>query len=157
MFSVSVNRRDFVLLVESPEETSRLLVPQHFVEILQTVLDDRFELSGDATGWGVNFSSNLKATPSDTVRLQFIFGEGIQNYMNDSPVDVGIVNNFSNPVTPILGEAVPIIGIVAFLDHNWNQRFSTAVGYSLQDNDNTEGQAPNAFKTGHLRVVLRSP
>jgi len=32
------------------------------------VLDDRFELSGDATGWGLNFSSNLKATASDIVR-----------------------------------------------------------------------------------------
>ena len=116
------------------------------------VLDDRFELSGDATGWGLNFSSNLKATASDTVRLQFVFGEGIQNYMNDSPVDVGIVNNFSNPVTPVLGEAVPIIGVVAFLDHTWNPRFSTAVGYSLQDNDNTEGQTPNAFKTGHYAL-----
>jgi len=116
------------------------------------VLDDRFELSGDATGWGLNFSSNLKATASDIVRLQFVFGGGIQNYMNDSPVDVGIVNSFSNPVTPILGEAVPIIGVVAFLDHTWNPRFSTAVGYSLQDNDNTEGQAPNAFKTGHYAL-----
>ena len=31
----------------------------------------------------------------DTIRLQFVFGEGIQNYMNDSPVDIGIVNNFA--------------------------------------------------------------
>jgi hypothetical protein len=30
------------------------------------------------------------------VRLQYVFGEGIQNYMNDSPVDIGIENNFSN-------------------------------------------------------------
>ena len=116
------------------------------------VLDDQFELSGDGTGWGLNFSSNLKASANDTVRLQFVFGEGIQNYMNDSPADVGIVNNFSDPVTPILGEPLPIIGIVAFLDHNWNQRFSTAVGYSFQDIDNTEGQAPNAFKTGHYAL-----
>ena len=54
--------------------------------------------------------------------------------------------------TPILGEPLPIIGIVAFLDHSWNQRFSTAVGYSFQDIDNTEGQAPNAFKTGHYAL-----
>jgi hypothetical protein len=116
------------------------------------VLDDQFELSGDATGWGVNLSSNLKPTANDTVRLQFVFGEGIQNYMNDAPADIGIKNNFGNPVTPILGEPLPIIGLVAFLDHNWNQRFSTAVGYSLVDIDNTEGQAPNAFKTGHYAL-----
>ena len=59
------------------------------------VLDDQFDLSGDATGWGLNLSSNLKAGKNDTIRLQFVFGEGIQNYMNDSPVDIGIVNNLS--------------------------------------------------------------
>ncbi len=85
------------------------------------VLDDQFDLSGDATGWGLNLSSNLKAGSSDTIRLQVVFGEGIQNYMNDAPVDIGIVNNFQNPVTPITGEALPIVGIVAFLDHTWNE------------------------------------
>jgi DcaP outer membrane protein len=116
------------------------------------ILDDQFDLSGDATGWGLNLSSNLKASENDTIRLQFVFGEGIQNYMNDSPVDIGIENNFSNPVTPILGKPIPIIGIVAFLDHNWNEKMSSAVGYSYQDNDNTEAQAPNAFRDGHYAL-----
>jgi DcaP outer membrane protein len=116
------------------------------------VLDDRFELSGDATGWGLNFSSNLKATSKDTVRLQFVFGEGIQNYMNDAPADVGIVNNFGNPVTPILGEPLPVVGVVAFLDHTWNERFTSTVGYSLTDIDNTDAQAPDAYRTGHYAL-----
>jgi nucleoside-specific outer membrane channel protein Tsx len=116
------------------------------------VLDDQFDLSGDATGWGLNFSSNLKAGANDTIRLQFVLGEGIQNYLNDSPVDIGIVNNFSNPVTPILGEPLPIVGIVAFLDHTWNSRFSSTIGYSWQDIDNTDGQTPDAFKTGHYAL-----
>ena len=34
-------------------------------------LDDAFDLSGDATGWGMNLSSNLKAGESDVLRLQF--------------------------------------------------------------------------------------
>jgi hypothetical protein len=114
------------------------------------VLDDAFDLSGSATGWGVNLSSNLKVGPEkkDTVRLQFVFGEGIQNYMNDSPVDVGIANNLSNPVTPVVGKALPIVGIVAFLDHFWSDEFSSTIGYSRQDIDNTDAQAPDAFKTG---------
>jgi glutaminase len=97
------------------------------------VLDDQFDLSGDATGWGINLSSNLKASKSDVIRLQFVFGEGIQNYMNDSPVDIGIENNLGNAVTPILGKPIPIVGIVAFLDHTWNEKFSSAVGLSWQD------------------------
>jgi glutaminase A len=115
-------------------------------------LDDQFDLSGSATGWGINLSSNLKASDSDVIRLQFVVGEGIQNYMNDSPVDIGIVNNFQDPVRPIVGEPIPLVGIVAFLDHTWNKKFSTAIGYSYQDNDNTEGQAPDAFSVGHYAL-----
>jgi hypothetical protein len=123
------------------------------------VLDDQFQLGGSTLGWGINVSSNIKATSSDTIRLQGVFGAGIQNYMNDSPVDVGIVPNPGNPTTPILGELVPITGVVAFLDHNWGSDMSTAIGYSGQFNDNTDGQAPSAFKNGHyvLGNVLYSP
>jgi glutaminase A len=115
-------------------------------------LDDPFDLSGDATGWGINLSSNLKPTKNDTVRLQFVFGEGIQNYMNDSPVDIGVENNFSNPVTPIVGKPIPIVGIVAFLDHTWNESFTSSFGYSWQDNDNTDAQAPDAFRVGQYAL-----
>ena len=123
------------------------------------MLDDDFELSDSAVGWGINLSSNIKFGGSDTLRLQGVFGEGIQNYMNDSPVDVGIVRDVGSRVTPIRGETIPITGIVAFLDHNWNSKVSTAIGYSGQMNDNTEGQAPDAFKNGHyvLGNVLYSP
>jgi len=116
------------------------------------VLNDVFDLSGDATGWGLNFSSNLKPTARDVIRLQFVFGEGIQNYMNDSPLDIGIVNNFSNPTTPILGKPIPVVGLSAFIDHTWNEKFSSTVGYSRQDNDNTEAQAPNAFRDGQYAL-----
>jgi hypothetical protein len=115
-------------------------------------LDDAFDLSGDATGWGWNVSSNLKFGSSDVLRLQFTVGEGVQNEMNDSPVDIGIVNNFANAVTPILGEPVPIVAYAVFLDHTWNTKFSTAIGYSWQDNDNTEAQSPDAFKVGHYAL-----
>jgi DcaP outer membrane protein len=113
------------------------------------VLDDEFELSGSATGWGINLSSNLNASKSDVVRLQFVFGEGIQNYMNDAPVDVGIQDNLQNSVTPIVGKALPIIGIVAFVDHTWNSEFTSTFGYSMTDIDNTNSQAPNAYRRGH--------
>ena len=125
--------------------------------ILRTIkwddtLDDAFDLSGDAVGWGLNLSSNINAGANDVVRLQLVFGEGIQNYMNDSPVDIGIENNLSNPVRPILGKPVPIIGIVAFVDHTWNEKYSSTFGYSRQDNDNLDAQAANAFKDGQYAL-----
>lgn len=123
------------------------------------VLADDFDLSGSATGWGINLSSNLNVGKNDVIRLQYVFGEGIQNYMNDSPIDVGVVRDVSNRVTPVRGETIPIRGLVAFLDHKWNDEFTTALGYSRQDNDNTADQAPNAFKTGQYALgnVLYTP
>ena len=115
-------------------------------------LDDAFDLSGDATGWGWNVSSVLKPSENDALRMQFTVGEGVQNEMNDSPVDIGVVTNFSDPVRPLIGKPIPIVAYSVFLDHTWNERFSSAVGYSWQDNDNTDAQAADAFKTGHYAL-----
>ena len=60
-------------------------------------LDDEFDLSGDATGWGWNVSSVLKAGEKDALRVQFTVGEGIQNEMNDSPIDIGVAEQLLGP------------------------------------------------------------
>jgi hypothetical protein len=112
--------------------------------------DDAFDLGGTETGAGLNFTSNVKFTQNDTGRFAFVFGQGIQNYMNDAPVDVGIeLTPGGDPRRPITGVALPMWSMVAFLDHNWNKRFSTAVGYSFMDIDNSNGQAANAYHRGH--------
>ncbi len=81
------------------------------------------------------------------------FGEGVQNYWNDAPVDVGIRNNFQDPRTPVVGEALPILGIVAFLDLNWSDKWTSTVGYSLVDIDNTDGMTDSAFKKGQYALA----
>jgi len=100
-------------------------------------------------GWGVNLSSIWKLGSASTIRLQYVFGEGIQNYMNDSPIDIGIVNRQQNLTRPFEGEPIPITGLVAYIDHSWSEKFTSSFGYSSQYNDNTDGQAPDAFKDGH--------
>jgi hypothetical protein len=114
--------------------------------------DDQYDLSGDAFGWGVNLTSTLKATKSDVLRLGLVYGEAIQNYMNDSPVDLGIVRQPGNALAPVTADPIPILGITAFVDHAWNTRWTSAVGYSYQDNDNREGQNPDAFRRGHYAL-----
>ena len=114
---------------------------------------DEYDLSGSATGWGLNLSSNIKLGKSNTLRLQVVYGEGVENYMNDATVDIGIVPNPGNPVSPIKGVAIPLLGTVAFLDHNWSEKFSTAVGFSTFDMDNTSGQRPDAFASGRYALV----
>jgi hypothetical protein len=114
---------------------------------------DQFNLTGEATGWGVNLSTNLKFQKKHVIRGQVAYGEGVENYWNDAPVDVGIKNNFSNPTTPVVGKALPILGIVGFVDSNWTEKWSTTVGYSLVDIDNSDGQAPSAFKKGQYALA----
>jgi hypothetical protein len=116
------------------------------------VLDDQFDLSGSATGWGINATSNLNAGKNDVLRVAFVFGEGIENAMNDSPVDIGVQNNPGNAVTPIVGKPLPIVAFSVFVDHKWNDNYTSAFGYSRQDIDNTDAQAPTAFKTGQYML-----
>ena len=115
---------------------------------------DQFDLGGSEIGAGLNLTSNLKFTPNNTGRFAFVFGQGIQNYMNDAPVDVGIeLTPGGDPRRPIKGVALPMWSMVAFLDHNWNKRFSTAVGYSFMDIDNSNGQSPDAYHRGHYGLA----
>ncbi len=109
------------------------------------------DLSGDALGWGVNLSTNIKIGKKVTFRGQALYGEGVQNYMNDAPVDVGI-RKTGVPSLPIEGVALPVTGLVGFFDINWNEKFSTAIGYSSIDIDNSDGQNNDAFKKGQYIV-----
>jgi hypothetical protein len=113
------------------------------------------DASGDVMGWGLSLSSNLKIGASNTARLQFLHGEGIENYMNDAPADVGIEVTTSGAD----GVALPVSGAVAFLDHAWNPKFSTSVGYSQVVIENSNGQTPDAFHLGQyaLANLLYSP
>jgi hypothetical protein len=106
-----------------------------------------FDLSGDVTGWGINLSTNLKFN-RDTLRASIVYGEGIQNYMNDAPADVGASDDPDQ-----IGEALPLVGLVLFYDRVWSDEWSTAVGYSRLDIDNSVGQSADAFQTGQYALV----
>jgi hypothetical protein len=114
--------------------------------------DDAYDLSGSATGWGINLSTNVNLGPH-VFRGSVVYGEGIQNYMNDATVDIGIRDNFQNPLKPVVGTALPLIGIVAFLDLNWNEKWTSTVGYSLLDMDNSNGQSTDAFNKGQYALA----
>ena len=115
--------------------------------------NEAFDLAGDDVGWGLNLSSNIRTDSKGTLRLEVIYGEGVENYMNDAPVDIGIQNNFTDPVTPIVGKAVPVLGLVAFYDRNWNEKWSSTIGWSMVNIDNTDGQAPSAYHQGQYALV----
>lgn len=112
-----------------------------------------YDISGNALGWGLNLTTVLNLGPMDVFRGGVIYGAGVENYMNDAPVDVGVVDNTSNPAQPFLGKVVPVTGVSAFIDHNWTSTLSTSIGYSFCHLDNTSGAAPSAYKTGQYAIV----
>jgi hypothetical protein len=109
---------------------------------------DLIDTHGNAVGWGVNLSGNyIFNNKRDTARLQLVYGKGIQNYMNDAPVDVGA---FATGVLrkPVDGRPLSNFGAVAFLDHAWNDKFTSSVGYSAIDVENSGLQDPSSFSRG---------
>jgi hypothetical protein len=114
--------------------------------------NDAVNLGGHAIGWGLNLSSNLKMGKNDIAKLEIVYGAGVQNYMNDAPVDVGIKNT-GNPAAPVKGVALPMLGIVSFLDHNWSSRFSSSIGYSMLNIENSNAQNPSDFHQGHYALT----
>jgi hypothetical protein len=116
---------------------------------VDTVADD-FDLGGSATGAGVGLTSNVNFSKNNVGKFSFVYGDGIENYMNDAPVDVGIeLTHSTNPRTPIKGVALPVTGVMAYLDHVWTKRFSSSIGYSMLNISNSDGQTPDAFHRGH--------
>ncbi len=109
------------------------------------------DLGGHTWGWGVNLSSNVPLAQKDVLKLSVLYGNGIQNYMNDAPVDVAPKLQ-ANPRTPIDGVPLPVLGIVAFYDRYWSDHWSTSVGWSMVDIDNTPLQTPDAFRRGHYAL-----
>lgn len=109
-------------------------------------------LSGHAYGWGSHISSNVGVSKKDTLRMSVVYGHGIENYMNDAPVDVAprLSLNIHKPIT---GDALPVLGVVAFYDRYWSEKWSTSVGWSMVNINNTPLQLPSSFRRGHYGLV----
>jgi len=108
---------------------------------------DTFDLSGHVVGWGTSLSSNIDIK-RDVLRLQATYGDGIQNYFNDAPVDVGPEFNTGNLRTPLRGKALPIFGTSIYLDHTWSSAFTSAIGWSMVNITNSDAQTANAYHNG---------
>lgn len=115
-------------------------------------VDDAIDLSGDELGWGINLSTNVNLG-RHVFRGSLTYGEGIQNYFNDSTADIGIALRPDRPELPIAGEAIPVLGLVAFLDLNWSDRWTSTIGYSLQDNDLPDLAADTSFERGQYALA----
>lgn len=108
------------------------------------------EPKGAQVGWGVNASGHVALLDKDKLIGSVVYGHGIASYMNDGGVDLAAEGTFPNDVHP---KAVPLVGIVAYYDHYWSDAFSSSIGYSFTQVDNTNLQEPDAFEKGQYASV----
>jgi hypothetical protein len=95
----------------------------------------------EVLGWGLNLSSNFKMMEKDKLILAAVYGEGIENYMNDAGPDLAAGGTLTNPSA----EAVPLLGLNLYYDHYWNDQYSSSIGYSMTDLDNQSLQNADAL------------
>ena len=106
--------------------------------------DEEFR-DGDEMGWGINLGSAISTFGDDMLRLQVVYGEGIASYMNDGGMDLAPQLDSPAPDLRVSAEVVPLTGVVAYYDHYWSDRWSSSIGYSYTEVDNTNFQDPGAF------------
>jgi len=106
------------------------------------------DLGGHLWGWGVNTSANVGLFKKDALKMQVVYGHGVENYMNDAPADVAPKAQLANLRTPVTGTALPVLGVVGFYDRYWGERWSTSLGYSLIRIDNAALQTASEFHKG---------
>jgi hypothetical protein len=104
----------------------------------------------DELGWGINTSAGINTWGRDMLKLQVVYGEGIGNYMNDGGIDIA---PDSANIENVGAEAIELLGISAYYDHYWSDRWSTSIGWSMTDLDTTAGQQGNEFKKGQIAQI----
>ncbi len=118
------------------------------------------EPKGSKLGWGVNGTTNIKLFKKDVLHLGVVYGQGIASYMNDGGVDLAPIAQILPaqptipPTPPALQPGVaPLLGITAFYDHYWSDKWSTSLGWSETHLDNTNFQEPTAFRSGQYASI----
>lgn len=111
------------------------------------------DFSGNTVGWGVNASTGIPSGKKNMLHLEATYGHGIQNYMNDAPVDIAPIATPTNLRRPVNGQALPMLAFVAFQDLYWNEKWSTSIGYSYLRIDNTPLQLASDFHLGQYGII----
>jgi len=96
--------------------------------------------SVDKTGWGLNLTGVVNTIGRDQLKLGLVYGEGISSFMNDGGVNLAPEDNDV--------EAVPVLGVTAYYDHYWSERWSSSLGFSINDADPRNQQSDREFDTG---------
>jgi hypothetical protein len=105
---------------------------------------------GGEFGWGLNLTSNVKLGKATTIHAGGVYGHGIASYFNDGGTDLAPK---LNPNLSVEAKAAEIYGLMAYVDHAWNDQFATSIGASRTRLENTNLQSGDAFQTGDYASV----
>jgi hypothetical protein len=99
------------------------------------------EPSNNLTGYGLNLSGTVKVGKQGQVNWQVVGGKAIASYMNDGGIDLA-------PNASLRAETVRTLAYLLYYNHAWNDKWTSAIGYSEHKQNNTDGQSASAFKRG---------
>jgi hypothetical protein len=102
-------------------------------------------------GWGIDLTSVINVLEKDAIRAGVVYGEGIASYMNDGGMDAGPDRAVGADGVQV--EAVELTGVTLYYDHWWSDQYSSSIGYSFTEVDNTAGQTPDTYKQGQYASV----
>jgi len=112
-----------------------------------------YDLSGSTVGWGLNVGHVLNVSKKLKLKLQGVYGKGIENYIADVTPDIGLASQPENPVQPFKGAALPAFGFFSFAEIKWNPKLESSVGYSMLTIDNSDLQSDAAFRKGQYGLL----
>ncbi|MBK6279433.1 MAG: porin [Gammaproteobacteria bacterium] len=108
------------------------------------------EPSGDELGWGLNASTSIAFGTRDKLHLQLAYGEGIASYINDGGNDLAPNDDLDG------AEVLPLLGALLYYDHYWNENWSSSIGWSIAEQDTSDGQFGSAYegaRYGNLNLL----
>jgi hypothetical protein len=101
--------------------------------------------SDDALGWGMNLTSVVSTFGRDQLKTGLVYGEGIAAYFNDGGSSLAPKRDGIEAI-----EAIESVGISMFYDRYWDENWSSSFGWSMHEQDNSEGQQGDAFERGQI-------
>jgi hypothetical protein len=118
---------------------------------------DGQDFSGGTTGWGFNLTGNRRLG-NGTFKAGLVWGEGIENYLNDGGPDVAAIPNPIDPDDPTLRPGgvtkIPVVAASLFYDYRWSKSLTSTIGFSLQDRDLDDTAAlPETFQAGQYALA----
>jgi len=112
-----------------------------------------YNLSGSAVGWGFNVGTVINSGSRVKLKLQGEYGTGIENYIADVTPDVGLKSQPGNLNQPLQGTPLPVWAFFTFAEIKWSNALQSSVGYSMETIQNSDLQAPSAFRKGQYGLI----